>query len=80
MSQRKKLNRINEPDYHVEMKSAKITFDGKQFLVRIPNEIAMMKKMKKGDLLQFKIQIPTEPTPVEDGELTIGYVRHDGKD
>ncbi len=79
MSQRKKLNGINEPEYHLEKKTAKIAFDGKQFLIRIPNEIASLKKMKKGDTLEFTLHIPQEPIPVQDGKLTIEYVRQDGK-
>lgn len=78
MTQRKKLNKINEPDYHRETKSAKIAFDGKQFLVRIPTEISGIKKMKKGDKLEFIVEIPPAPEPIENAKLTITYVRENG--
>lgn len=60
---------------NVEEKTASIVFDGKQFLVRFPTEIAEMKKIKKGDKIKFKMTAPKEPIPLEEGELLIEYVR-----
>jgi hypothetical protein len=75
MSQRKKLNALNESKYRIEEKAAKITFDGKQFLVRIPKEVAEIMKIKKGDLIHFHIEIASEPEPIENSKLTINYMR-----
>lgn len=36
---------------------AKISYDGTQFLVRIPQRLAMMLQIEKGDLFEFKVEI-----------------------
>lgn len=79
MSQRKKLNALNESEYNIEEKYAKITDDGKQLLVRIPKEIVKLKDIKKGDKIMFKMEIPEEPIPVSEGKLEIKYVKENGK-
>ncbi len=75
MSQRKILNKLAEEEINIEKRKAKIAFDGKQFLVRIPTEIASIKGIKKGDLFEFTMEIPKEPTPITEGNLKIEYVR-----
>ena len=75
MNHRDKLNELNLQTYNAEEKIATVVFDGRQFLVRFPTEIAKIKKIKKGDKIKFKMLAPKRPAPLEEGELIIEYVR-----
>ena len=75
MNQRKILNKVSEEKFNQEEENATLSFDGKQFLIRIPKVIAEIKKMSKGDQIKFHLKIAEKPTPIEDSELTIEYVR-----
>jgi len=75
MNHRDKLNALNVPTFNAVEKAATVVFDGRQFLVRFPTEIAETKKIKKGDKIKFKITAPEKPAPLEEGELIIEYVR-----
>jgi len=75
MNQREILNKVAEEEIDTHEETATMSFDGKQFLVRIPKEIADIKKMKKGDKLKFHLKIAKKPMPTEDSTLTIEYVR-----
>jgi len=74
-SQREELNRLKAEEYDIEELSAKLTFDGKQFYARVPTEIAKILMIKKGDLLNFRVEIAEQPKPLKDSKLTITYVR-----
>ena len=75
MNQRKILNKVSEEKFNQEEENATLSYDGKQFLIRIPKVIAEIKKMGKGDQIKFHLKIAEKPTPTEDSELTIEYVR-----
>ena len=75
MNQRKILNKVSEEKFNQEEENATLSYDGKQFLIRIPKVIAEIKKMKKGDQIKFHLKITEKPIPIEDSELTIEYVR-----
>ena len=75
MNQRKILNKVSEEKFNQEEENATLSYDGKQFLIRIPKVIAEIKKMKKGDQIKFHLKIAEKPTPIEESELTIEYVR-----
>jgi hypothetical protein len=75
MNQRKILNKVSEEKFNQEEENATLSYDGKQFLIRIPKVIAEIKKMEKGDQIKFHLKIAEKPTPIEDSELTIEYVR-----
>ena len=75
MNQRKILNKVSEEKFNQEEENATLSYDGKQFLIRIPKVIAEIKKMKKGDQIKFHLKIAEKPVPIEDSELTIEYVR-----
>lgn len=75
MNQRKILNKVSEEKFNQEEENATLSYDGKQFLIRIPKVIAEIKKMSKGDQIKFHLKIAEKPTPIEDSELTIEYVR-----
>lgn len=55
-------------------KEANINFDGKQYLVRFPNDIANAIGIKKGDKIKFRIVLPSPKTNQEE-EIEIVYVR-----
>ena len=75
MNQRKILNKVSEEKFNQEEENATLSYDGKQFLIRIPKVIAEIKKMSKGDQIKFHLKIAEKPVPIEDSELTIEYVR-----
>jgi len=75
MSQREILNKVAEEEIDTHEENATLSYDGKQFLVRIPKEVAEIKKMKKGDKLKFHLKIAQKPTPLQESVLTIEYVR-----
>lgn len=57
----KKIMQIKKPTDYREtkiVKTAKISYDGKQFLVRIPTEIARLFEIKQGQYLEFTVDIP----------------------
>lgn len=49
-----------ETDYEETriVKKAKISFDGKQFLIRMPTEIARLFEVEKGQYLEFTVDVP----------------------
>ncbi len=55
-------------------KEANINFDGKQYLVRFPNDIANAIGIKKGDKIKFRVVLPSPKTNQQD-EIEIKYVR-----
>jgi hypothetical protein len=59
---------IEEPLTDVTEKEMNIVFDGKQFLVRFPKDIANAIGVKKGDKIKFKV---TSPSPKINQEQTI---------
>jgi hypothetical protein len=59
---------IEEPLTDVTEKEMNIVFDGKQFLVRFPKDIANAIEIKKGDKIKFKV---TSPSPKINQEQTI---------
>jgi hypothetical protein len=46
-----------------------------QFLAKILKEIATYKKMKKEDQIKFHLKLAEKPTPTEESELTMEYMR-----
>jgi len=48
---------FEEPE-EVVRKEATISFDGRQFLARIPSEVSQILDIKKGDKLEFEIRMP----------------------
>ncbi len=79
MTQRKTLNEINEPKYDQEEGTAKVVFDGKQFLVRIPTAVAEAAGVKKGDKVKFVAKIVPDPQPISNSKILMEYVRDNGK-
>jgi hypothetical protein len=55
-------------------KEANINFDGKQYLVRFPNDIANAIGIKKGDKVKFRVVLPSPKTNQQE-EIEIKYVR-----
>lgn len=68
------INAIEGPLTDVTEKEASIVFDGKQFLVRFPKDIATAIGIKKGDKIKFKVTLPSPKTNLEK-EIEIEYVR-----
>lgn len=58
----------------VAEKEANINFDGKQFLVRFPNDIANAIGIKKGDKIKFRVELPSPKTNLQE-KIDIQYVR-----
>ena len=79
MKQRKIINEVTEQSYDEESGSAKVVFDGKQFLVRIPTAVAEASGVKKGDTVNFKVKIVPEPQPIENSKIEMEYVRKNAK-
>ena len=52
------IERVIEPQPYTVEEEAKITFDGRQFLIRIPNKVAKTLGIKKGDYLKFNVSVP----------------------
>lgn len=76
---RNKINKMNEAEYNKDTWERNIVFDGKQYLIRIPNEVVDILKIKKGDTFEFIIKISDQSKPIEDSELIMKYVRKNGK-
>ncbi len=51
--------KLEEPEHLV--KKAKILYDGKQFMIKIPKEISELYHIKKGYSFVFDITIPHNP-------------------
>lgn len=57
----KKIIQIRKPTDYKEtkiIKKARISYDGKQFLVRIPTELARLFEIKQGQYLEFMVDVP----------------------
>ncbi len=65
---------VAEPLSDITEKEANISYDGKQWLLRIPNDIASAIGIKKGDKLRFKVVLPSPKTNQQE-EIKIRYVR-----
>ena len=61
-----------KPD--IIVKKAKLTFDGKQYIVRIPTEIAKLMNITTHDRIEFNAIIPT-PKSTEKKELKMGLMK-----
>lgn len=70
----KELEDVIEPLSDVTEKEANINFDGKQFLVRFPNDIAKAIGIKKGDKIRFKVVLPS-PKSEKEEEIELEYIR-----
>lgn len=51
------LEGIPELDVDTILKRVKISYDGRQFMIRIPREIAEFYKLKKKDIIEMSIKI-----------------------
>ncbi|MCK5040423.1 MAG: hypothetical protein KAR87_05645 [Candidatus Aenigmarchaeota archaeon] len=58
---------INREEYVIEEK-AKLTWDGRQFLVRIPSEIAKEMNLNKENVVKFRL---TKPLPDSEDKLKL---------
>lgn len=58
----------------VAEKEANVNFDGKQYLVRFPNDIANAIGIKSGDRVRFRVVLPSPKTNQQE-EIQIIYVR-----
>lgn len=65
---------IAEPLSDIAEKEANINFDGKQYLVRFPNDIASAIGIKRGDKIRFKVVLPSPKTNQQE-EIEIKYIR-----
>ena len=63
---------ISEAQYVIET-AAKLTWDGRQFIVRIPKEIAEEQGLTKENKMQFKL-IKPRPSSNEPIKLEIGII------
>jgi hypothetical protein len=65
---------VAEPLSDITEKEANINFDGKQYLVRFPNDIANAIGIKTGDKVRFRVVLPS-PKTYQQEEIEIVYVR-----
>ncbi|MDD5473172.1 MAG: hypothetical protein PHU34_03380 [Candidatus Methanoperedens sp.] len=65
---------VTEPLSDIAEKEANINHDGKQWLVRFPNDIANAIGIKKGDKVRFRVVLPS-PKANQQEEIEIKYVR-----
>jgi len=56
------------------IKKAKLTFDGKQFIVRIPTEISKLMGISSEHMVEFRATIPT-PRSQDERKLEIRIVK-----
>lgn len=70
----KELEDVIEPVSDVTEKDANINFDGKQFLVRFPKDIAKAIGVKTGDKIRFKVILPS-PKSGQNEEVELQYIR-----
>ncbi len=70
----KELEDVIEPVSDVTEKEANINFDGKQFLVRFPKDIAKAIGVKMGDRIRFKVILPS-PKSGQKEEVELQYIR-----
>lgn len=70
---RKTLDAITTPQYEID-KEAKLTWDGKQFIVRIPKEVSFEMGIKEGEYIKFRILKQFGST--EEPELKMKLVRN----
>jgi len=70
----KALEDVIEPVSDVTEKNANINFDGKQFLVRFPKDIAKAIGVKLGDKIRFKVVLPS-PKSVQIEVVELQYIR-----
>jgi len=62
------LDEALEPTPEVVEKTAQVSYDGTQYTVRFPTELAKIMGVKKGDVVVFKM---TKPHPKVGGDTTI---------
>ena len=70
----KELQDVIEPVSDVTEKEANINFDGKQYLVRFPKDIAKAIGVKIGDKIKFRIESPSPKTGKKE-KIEIEYLR-----
>lgn len=70
----KDLDDVIEPISDVTEKDATINFDGKQFLVRFPKDIAKAIGVKTGDKIRFRVVLPS-PKSGQNEEVELQYIR-----
>ena len=70
----KELEDVIEPVSDVTEKDANINFDGKQFLVRFPKDIAKAARVKIGDKIRFKVILPS-PKSGQKEDVELRYIR-----
>lgn len=70
----KELRDVIEPASDVTEKEMSISFDGKQFLVRFPKDIAKAIGVKKGDRIKIRVELPSPKTNQQE-KIEITYVR-----
>ena len=69
MAHRELINKIKEEEYDEEEGTASVSFDGKQFVVRIPTSVAEAARVQKGDKVFFKAKIAPKPPQKRFNEL-----------
>lgn len=67
-------NVVTEPLSDIAEKEANINHDGKQWLVRFPNDVANAIGIKKGDKIRFRVVLPS-PKINQQEEIEIRYIR-----
>jgi hypothetical protein len=55
-----RLNPKYKPEYLNVQKKIKVSYDGKQFLIRFPNEISSFYGLKKGDEVEVFLKVDEE--------------------
>lgn len=70
----KELDDVIEPISDITEKEANINFDGKQFLVRFPKDIAKAIGVKTGDKIRFKVVL-SSPKSGQKEEVELQYIR-----
>jgi hypothetical protein len=70
---------VAEPLSDLAEKEANINYDGKQYLVRFPNDIANAIGIKKGDKIKFRVVLPSPKTNQQE-EIDIKYVRSEKRE
>lgn len=72
----KDVERVIKPDEEEIVEESKITFDGRQFLVRFPSEISKLMKITNQDKIRFVLKLP-RPRTDESSKLTIEIIKNE---
>ncbi|ODS37828.1 hypothetical protein BEH94_01925 [Candidatus Altiarchaeales archaeon WOR_SM1_SCG] len=70
----KEIEEVIEQKGDIIDENVKITYDGRQFLVRFPSEISKLMEITRQDKINFKLEMP-KPRTDEKPKLTITLIK-----